>query len=401
MGYTTQEFSSKALSKLYPSFYQETQVHNWTPVDIVITKHDGTQTVLPAWPMSSSNHKPTVEITSREVSGMRTKQVGKGRVEDVELPAKKHMVKYEDFILYPVKVTELGIIISTKEQSLIAKNMIAESNYHVDSTEYLSDFETKDPRFVFEVKDPFNRWSELYVYAMGQTITLRCGHSANIIADIDETRMHALEEECVLSCYLRYPTNCIQSDSGTVPVFTINLKDLDLEEPYRLPSGDIVCVASSLEALQRVIDKKHSSHASTGVQIVGMITKEVHEQALANLKNELDRAKKDAAEQLRSERMSAQAERAAVKLELDEEKRKSGSLKQQLDYWSALHKSTVERLDREDKLYSGREKIRAEVNENARRELDNLYTALKIGGAVITGIASFALTIWIKSNKGK
>ena len=65
MGYTTQEVDSLALSTLYPAYYKEQQIHNWGPVDIVITDHTGKQTVIPKWPRALAASKPFVEIYQR------------------------------------------------------------------------------------------------------------------------------------------------------------------------------------------------------------------------------------------------------------------------------------------------------------------------------------------------
>lgn len=398
MGYVTREIEggSTALSSTYPACYRETQIHNWTPVDIVITYRNGRQEFLPRWPKTAT--KSQVEITTRSVTGMRTK-TEKNKIVDVPIPAKKITIDYQDFVLYPVKVEELDILISTKDHSLLAKNIINESGYSPECNESFSDYETTDPRFIFEVKDPFNRWDCLYVNVFGQTITLRCGHENQLIADLDEATVASMSSECKLSCYLRYPSNYMQMDETVVSVFTLNLSNLDREEPYILPSGEVICIASSTDALQRVIAKKHSGVPE--VKIEGMISKEVHERAVEQLRAQLEAEKQNSEQALRQVKTAHAAALADMKFKLDDSKRKIDIQAKELEYWNSLHESSVERYAREDKLSSAREKMREEAAENSRKDTESVYTALKIGGTIAAGVLSFAITLLLKTASKK
>ena len=401
MGYVTREVEggSTALSSIYPSYYRELQIHNWTPVDIVITDNTGKQETLLKWPRLDTVTTPYVEIEYRYHSGARTKVDRNKRHIEQPIPTKKFTVNYQDFVLYPIRVEELGIIVSTVEQSLLAKNMILESGYSPECQETYSDCETVDPRFVFEVKDPFNRWECLYLNVLGQTITLRCGHSNQILADIDEAEVASMASECKLSCYLRYPTNYMQAENTTVSVFSLNLATLDEEQPYTLPSGDVICIASSMDALQRVIAKRHSG--VPGIQIAGMISKEVHDNTVAQLKSQLQAEKDANLTNLRSLRAQKDTEISDLKNKLNEEKRKTESQARQLEYWDSLHESSMERYAREDKLSAQREKSRQESLDHAREDTEAFWTAIKVGGTVATAVLSFALTVLLKTSSKK
>ena len=395
MGYTTREFESTAFSTLYPAFYRELQINNWTSVTVTITDQNGRQVDLPPWPKAYQSQ--FVEIAVRECVGSRVNEV-KGRFVDKAIPAKQYTVSLEDIILYPIRLEECGLIISTKEHALVAKDMVDDSIYSPDNSETLADFEITDPRFVFEVRDPFNRWDKLYVNVLGQTITISCSHAGRRIADIDETQVADLADECTLSCYLRYPSNYAQAEREVVPVFTINLNDLDRERPYQIQSGDIICVASTLESLQRVIQKKHEASNSI-VQITGMISKEMHDNIVENLQKQIETEKRTATEQIRIARMQKDAEIASLKAELDKEKRKSATTQQQLEYWHDLHESSIDRLSREDKLISARERMERESYDASRKASDDTITLLKVGGAAAAGIATFVITMLLKSKK--
>ena len=396
MGYTTQEVDSLALSTLYPAYYKEQQIHNWGPVDIVITDHTGKQTVIPKWPRALAASKPFVEIYQREFNGRRSKETPGGAAKDIPIPCKRMNIPYDDFMLYPVKLDELGLTISTAEHSLVAKNMLVESEYCPDLQESASDFELMDPRFVFEVKDPINRFDVLYVQALGQTICIRCRHSNRLVAKIDGEVENSTEAS-TLSCYLRYPSNHLQEERATIPVFTINLKDIDLEEPYRVQSGDIVCVADSLESLQRVIAKKDMGVNSTVIPVTGMISKEVHDQTVANLQNQIAEDKKTADNRLRSQIAAKDATIADLRSKLADSTRENAELKKLNEHWSSVNSANVDRYAKEEKLAAQREdrRITEMKNDQERRE-----TLFKFAIAILTGITTItAAALALQSKK--
>lgn len=396
MGYTTQEVDSLALSTLYPSYYKEMQIHNWGPVDVVITDHTGKQTVIQRWPRALSSQKPFVEIYQREFNGRRSKDTLGGAPKDIPIPTKRIQIPYDDFMLYPVKLEEFGLTVSTAEHSLVAKNMLVESEYCPDLQESASDFELTDPRFVFEVKDPMNRFEVLYVQALGQTICIRCRHSNRLVPLIDGECGEVTTEATTLSCYLRYPSNHLQEERATVPVFTINLKDIDLEEPYRVQSGDIVCVASSIESLQRVIVKKDAGVNSSAIQVTGMISKEVHDQTVANLQAQIAEDKKTADNRLRSQITAKDATIADLKAKLEESIRERNEFKRLNEYWSSVNTANVERYAKEEKLAAQREDRRITEMKNDHERRESLFKFAIAVLTAITTVTSAALALQAK-----
>lgn len=394
MGYTTRELESGPLSSLYPSCYTETQWLNWCPIDVVITDKTGRQDTLPRWPKSIPGN-PHVSIVRRHCNGPRATVTRSGS-QDIAIPAKEYTVNYEEFSSYPLRMDELGVIISTKEMALVARDMVRESGYRYNVEETYADYATLDPRIVFEVKDPFNRWEYLFVNVFGQTIQLRCGHRAQMIPDLDNSTLAQYNAECTLSCYLRYPSNYIQDTRETVPVFTINLSDLDKGEPYYLPTGDAVCVASSEEGLRDVLARKHVGSASPNFAALGMVSKDVHEQLVKQLTAKVEQERSIAADQLRAQRAKHDAEVAANKSEIDRVKRENEILSKQVEYFNTIQRSMVDRAEREEKFALQREKARSEQIDASQKSLDRTYSMLKIGGAVAAAVLSFAITAYTK-----
>ena len=397
MGYPTRKSDSLPLPKNYPSLYKETQINNWTPVDIVVTYHNGRQEVMPRWPSASVSPKPYVEATVRSCNGYRINQ-DHGTLKDIPIPTETYTIFYEDFVLYPVEIKELGIVISTAEHSLMAKNMVTETRYIPDTVEHLSDFNMTDPRFVFEVKDTCNRWNMLYVNIMGQTIKVKCSHWSKI-PDIDsDSSIENPFGVSTLTCYLRYPTDYQMDEPETVQVFTINLKDIDLEEPYLVPSGDIVCVASSMEALQRVINKRNDATHRVP-QVTEMVPLEVHKKTVEQLENKVEEVKTNCTQRIQTITVRKDSEIANLKAEINDKDREIASLKQQNAAWSALHSATMDRAAHEDKLLSQVAKSRDEAYDRIVKRSDSVVDTIKVLAAAIAGLAAIGVAVY-KAKKG-
>lgn len=399
--FLVKESQSTALSERYSSLYTERQILNWTPVDVVVTDYIGRQQVLPKWGRCLNEmDKYTVDIEVREINGSRTTTDKFGNISDAAIPTKKYSIQYDKFIHAPLKLRELGIILSTVEQSMIAKNMATSNPYEHDVPEALSDSECSDPRFVFVVEDPDYRWENLWVNVLGQTICVRASHTLGRMADIDAyPGDNASGLLPTLTCYLRYPSNLSFGERKTQQMFQINLDTIDMEEPYLIESGEVVCVAQSPEALQRVILKKHQATQAQRPQVKGMIPKEVHEAIVKDLESKIKQERDNGIAQLKAANAQKSAEVADLKFKLDEEKRKVEQLNNQLSNWNALHASMTERVAREDKLMAQQEKTRKESYDASREELDHVWTATKIGATACAGILSFAITLLVKSKK--
>jgi hypothetical protein len=203
-------------------------------------------------------------------------------------------------------------------------------------------------------------------------------------------------EASTLSCYLRYPSNHLQEERSTVPVFTINLKDIDLEEPYRVQSGDIVCVASSMESLQRVIAKKDAGVNSSAIQVTGMISKEVHDQTVANLQNQIAEDKKTADNRLRSQIAVKDATIADLKAKLSDSIRERDEFKRLNEYWSSVNAANVERYAKEEKLAAQREDRRITEMKNDHERRESLFKFAIAVLTAITTVTSAALALQAK-----
>lgn len=398
MGFQTREFSSLPLQSRHAGYYEEMQITNFTCIDIVITRADGSQTIIPKWKYTTSIQN-NVQIVVRETNGVRQEVTTLG-VKEIPVQAKEYVVDLSRFTMAPVKVPELNIIISTVEFSLAAKDLATASSYSPHQSEYLSDFEMCDPRLVFEVKDPYNRWECLYLSVMGQAITLRCGHMNQAIVDLDGGVIPDGTHP-ILNCYLRYPSDSVDSCGQTTPVFELDLMDIDKEEPYLLPSGDTICIASSIEALQRVLSKKRCGGIASpsAVRINGMISKDVHDQIVSNLKSQMETTASQAKEEIKAANIRHSTVVAELNAKLVEEKQKVSNLEKQVSNWNALHEATVERSKREDALSAQREKTRSESVNNALKENEKVWDTIKIGASIIATLSSFAVTMIIKAKK--
>lgn len=124
MGYSTQEFTSSHLTNLHPAFYEESQVVNWTHVDIVLTKSNGTQHVLVKSEQPVREEDACVIIEMREYNGLRIQansSVAANNSPEIQIPSKRIHVPFEAFRNAPIRIEEYDCIISTVEQSMIAK----------------------------------------------------------------------------------------------------------------------------------------------------------------------------------------------------------------------------------------------------------------------------------------
>lgn len=396
MGYTTREYESTAFSTAYPAYYTETQIHNWSPVDIVITDMHGHQETLPKWPGMSSTTSAHVEIQFRRHVGPRTKQNKNGTITELPVKAWQYIIDYDELKQCPIYVEELGYVISTVEHSLIAKSYLEERQYCPELVETAADFRETNPRFVFEVYDPAHRWDILYMHFMGQTIELECKHFKGRICDIFASEVN-IEDRSTLTCYMRYPSESIVEGGRTQQVFKLNLGDIDLELPYRIPSGDLVCIAPSKEALQRVLAKK--AEGSRVLKIEGMVTKEAYESAVKNLELKCKEAKDQAEETARVSKIKTDTEIATLKQKLAAEEGKTADLQQQIEAHKALLKAYADQKVQETKIAERHEKLQQERAATSKQRIETDWTALKIVGGLAVTVITFAIAMLAKNRK--
>jgi len=117
------------------------------------------------------------------------------------------------------------------------------------------------------------------------------------------------------------------------------------------------------------------------------------------LNDQVTQEKANTANQLRALRTKHEAEQASSKAEVDKLKRANEALQSQVETFNTLHKSMLERAEREEKLLLQREKSRSEQIANDEKALDRTYTVLKVGGTVVAGVLAYALTQLSKSKK--
>lgn len=397
MGYKTREYESRSLTNRYPAYYKEMQVLNYSNVDVVITHHNGAQSTVPRWSHTATLTQKIV-IAVREVTGMRSEETKLGP-RDIPIHTSEYEVNYSDFISYPTKVEELGIVLSSVEHSTIAKDMVLASEYNPAASEYASDFGSTDPRLVFEVKDPYSYWEQLYLNVLGQTIVVRCGHRNQLIAGIDDIVQESTLRP-TLTCYLRYPSNSVDTDNCTATAFTIDLTDIDKLTPFQLPSGDVLCVADSLESLQVVLSKKHNGHVVANVvRPTNMISKEVHEQLIKNLQDKIDRETKNNAEQLKALRIEQATKVAELNAKTADLEMENSSLKKQISHWSDLYKASSQTQEQRYKEAERREAYLAKMDDRKFKETEHTWDMIKIGAGALASLGTFALSMYLKSRK--
>ena len=404
MGYTTQEFTSTALTNMYPAYYKEFQIINWSYVDLVVTDNDGKQTILPrsATPVRESDACAVIEY--RSGNGLRVQpdsSLSSRESRGVELPAKRINVPFDSFRSSPIRIEEFGCILSTVEQAMTAKNMACEVNFGTMVNETRQDVEMTDPRFVFQVIDPRNEFEALLVNVFGQTIVLRAGCYNQMIPS--STIKHDGATECGrLVCYLKYPMEYFSGAKSRQVVFDIPLRDIYLKEPFQIPSGDYVCVATNMEDLREIVAKKAS--CSKGIVTAGsisekMIPKEIYEAAEANFKENCKRIQDEADQKLRTLTIQKNSELAELKAKNAELVRENESLKAKISSWERISEAQSKFDENRYRVETAAERYRREYLESARKDNENLLTALKIGGTVLSALASFGVAMMVKSSK--
>lgn len=403
MGYTTQEFNSSGLSPLHPAYYKEFQIVNWTCEDIVITDANGDQVCREKSVEPVAENAQCVVIEYRSTNGMRIDNHAKSsytEAPDIQLKAKRITVPYLDIKLAPIKIEEFNLIISTVEQSVVAKNMMCEYSFGSALVETAADVQMTDPRFVFQVIDPNNEWDVLFLNVFGQTVVLRSGQFSRLtgsnapgVPTLDHGR---------LICYLRYPTDMYNGCKPRQVVFDISLEELHKKEPFKLLSGDYVCVATCMDDLKEVLSKKaaHSGGIGSSESLSDkMVSKDMHEAAISNLKQEIERLKQVHQQKIESVTASKNAEIAQLKNELVETKIERDALKTQVEQWKKLNDANTTFAENKATVELAQEKVRKEATEAARKDIDNMWAALKIGGTIVASVLSFSLTVLLKTRK--
>lgn len=403
MGYTTQEFNSSGLSPLHPAYYKEFQIVNWTCEDIVITDANGDQVCREKSVEPVAENAQCVVIEYRSTNGMRIDNHAKSsytEAPDIQLKAKRITVPYLDIKLAPIKIEEFNLIISTVEQSVVAKNMMCEYSFGSALVETAADVQMTDPRFVFQVIDPNNEWDVLFLNVFGQTVVLRSGQFSRLtgsnapgVPTLDHGR---------LICYLRYPTDMYNGCKPRQVVFDISLEELYKKEPFKLLSGDYVCVAACMDDLKEVLSKKaaHSGGIGASESLSDkMVSKDMYEAAISNLKQEIERLKQVHQQKIESVTAAKNAEIAQLKNELVETKIERDALKTQVEQWKKLNDANTTFAENKATVELAQEKVRKEATETARKDIDNMWAALKIGGTIVASVLSFSLTVLLKTRK--
>ena len=403
MGYKTQEFNSSGLSPLHPAFYKEFQIVNWTCEDIVITDANGDQQYREKSIEPVAENAQCVVIEYRSCNGMRIDNNARTSYTEavpMQLKAQRITVPYLDIKQAPVKIEEFNLILSTVEQSVIAKNMMCEYNFGSALVETPVDSQMTDPRFVFQVIDPNNEWDALLVNVFGQTVVLRSGRFSRLtgsnapgVPTLDHGR---------LICYLRYPTDMYDGCQPRQVVFDISLAELYKKEPFRLLSGDYVCVATNMDDLKEVLSKKAS--CSGGISSAEslsdkMVPKEVYDAAVKAHKEEIERLKQVHQQKIETLTAANNASVARLKHELAETEIERDALKTQVEQWKKLNEANTTFAENKAAVELAQEKARKEASEAARKDLDNMWTTIKIGGTIVASVLSFTITVLLKTKK--
>ena len=402
MGITTQEFTSSGLTAMYPSHYKEFQIINWTCEDIVITEHSGEQFVQPKSTMPAHEDHQCVLLECRYGDGMRIDTASTGAAgssRQLPLKAKRTSIPIAEFKQHPIRIEEYDVIISTVEQAVIAKNMMCDCNYGLQLQETAVDAIMTDPRLVFQVIDPNNQWDMLLVNVFGQTIVLRSGRFSRFTSSVGKNTN--IPETGRLICYLRYPTDMYTGSLPRQVVFDIPLTDLHKKEPYLLPSGDYVCVAEDMDALNEVMYKKSTctEGIATGNLSDKMMPKEVHVAEIEDVKSEIERIKALHRNQIETLTANKNAEISKLKQDLVDAQHRAESAEAASRTWEHSSQARFTYEEQRAKSEAAVEKARIEAIEAAQANMDQMWTTMKIGGAALAGVLTFAITMLLKSKK--
>lgn len=396
MGYRTQEFPSGPLSSLYRSYYKEFQIKNLTHVRIVITDAFGNQEPMDP-DTTVQEREAQVQVEWRFNNGPRTETTKYG-TREIQLPTKRISIPFIDLLSHPIRLTEHHLIISTDEQSDVAKEMVRNDLYNPRLFETRVDNELTDPRFVFQVRDPGNQLDVLFVNVFGATVILRAGAFGEIIPTCYSSQTEQVPKP-TLVCYLRYPTDYCDAAKSSSTIFEVDLDNLD--EPIRLPSGDVMCVATSIDDLKKVLAKKAGGTYTTvtGPLATKMVSKDLYEATLASHKSEIDRLKSEAKTKLETIVIEKDNEIAKLTADRDKERRDKEAAEKRASEWESIHQANSKvRADQQD-FETKREKTRKEAQEAYNKEVDRMYAMLKIGGTITAAVLSFALTTLLKTKK--
>ena len=399
MGLPSQEISVCALSDAYPAAYRAMQIRNWTHVDMVITYRDGNQDRLPA----QSTYRESdahVEIEYVKFNGLRSKETQFGR-EAIPIPGTRVRVPFELIRSAPYRVQEYDIILSTVDHSYTAAMMISEANYNPVIYETSVDEEITDPRLVFQVIDPANRWQQLYVNVFGQTIILRAGHWANPCPLVG-TESNDTFDKGKLCCYLRYPHQYCTTVRSTSTVFEVSLENILNEEPVIVPGGDAICVAPDLDALGRVLAKKRAGLQSTVPQVStlpNMISKDLYDDAQKQFKAEIDRINAAHKQELENLRLQHETQVTKLQSEIVRKDQEVADLKYQLQGWKSCQTFNIDKWNLQEQLHQEKLKTLKIMSDINAAKDKSFWDNVKAIGTVVTAVASAAVAITAAQNK--
>ena len=399
MGVITQDTNAQPLSSMYPSFYRESQIRNWTHVNIVITEMTGEQHCLP--PVNTREREACIEIEARSITGLRSRQT-QFATEEIPIPGKKVTIPFDLIRNAPYKHNNL--IISTVDHAAWAKSMVNESMINPLVYETRVDMDIADPRLVFQVIDPSNQWSELYVNVFGQTIIVRAGHYAEDLPfpkPEGETNKTA-DEDGTLICYLRYPHEYYFGANPVTTVFEVSLESVTHGQPIKLPSGDVICVSPTLEGLQLLLQMKAAGNTGRSPSRClsdKMVPKEVFESAKANLEAEAKRMQEAHKVELETLKTNHASTVSKLNAKIEALTREKESLETQNRRWEDLNKARAKVDISDAEVRAAEAKARKEAAEAAKHEIDNVWLALKIAGMVATSVASFCITMYAKKKR--
>ena len=401
MGSTTQEISVCALNNAYPALYREFQIRNWTHVDVVITFKDGSQERLPTENPGYRESDASIEIERLKFNGLRVKETRIG-TEPVPIPGTRTRIPYELFRTAPYRVPEFDLIISTVDHSYTAAQMLSESNYNPVSYEASVDEEITDPRLVFQVIDPANRWSELYLSIFGQTIILRAGHWANPCPLVG-TESNDLLDKGKLCCYLRYPHQYATGFQPTATVFEVSLENVLKEEPVVVPGGDVICIAPSIESLGRVLAKKRTGITSAVPQVTAlpnMISKDLYDDAQRRFNEDVEKLKATHKQELENLKLEQETEVLKLQSSIAKKDQEIAELRSRETYWKSSQSASMDSIALREKLlqekYRSIREFEAMKQANDKAFWDNVKTI----STLVTTIASAAVAVAAMQKKG-
>lgn len=394
--YIVKEGTSDRLTNAYASWYQETQILNWTYVPIVVTDRNGSQEVIPQCLPNQNETQPGLVVCEiREIIGTRCDpSITMNR--DKVIPHKRIEVPFMEIKHKPVYVHELDVVLSTVETSALAKHPNQEAVYisAVTDTEDASEMAACHPTFSITANDPTFTYSKLYVYVFGRVVEVDVKCST-----IVESPFHNRTAEDLKGVFITYRKGLDDCYDSTIQ---IPLDNVDSIHPCESADGTGVLVASSEEKLHDIIKRSHETKFD---ELRGMlnnsniISKDVYEKAMEMADKKYENLKKKHEDELKAIKEANALNEQKLKNEVEAEKQKRVAAETREQNWKDITAARAALAEHEAKSREQVEKARKESFAADQERIKRDALILKVVGGVVVSVLSFGITMITKKSK--